>query len=179
MQLDGSKTLENLKTAISGESQARTKYTIYGEIARKEGYQQIGDVFDRTAANEKAHAELWLSLVSEGIPASTKKALENAAGGEHYEWTDMYKSFAETARQEGFQNIAALFDMVASVEKEHEARYRRLMELIDQGKVFTEEGETVWICRNCGYLHHGKSAPMVCPLCKKPQDYFQRECCSR
>lgn len=174
MQLDGSKTLENLKTAIAGESQARTKYTIYGELARKEGYEEIGDIFDRTAANEKAHAELWLSLVSEGIPENTQKALENAAGGEHYEWTDMYAGFAKTAREEGFNHIAALFDMVAAIEREHEARYRCMIERIEQGKVFTEDGEIVWICRNCGHLHHGKSAPQVCPVCKKPQSWFER-----
>ncbi len=174
MQLDGSKTLENLKTAIAGESQARTKYTIYGELARKEGYEEIGDIFDMTAHNEKAHAELWLSIVSEGIPADTKKALENAAGGEHYEWTDMYADFAKTAREEGFDNIAVLFDMVAAVEREHEARYRRFIEELESGKVFTADGECVWICRNCGHIHHGKSAPMVCPLCKKPQAYFKK-----
>ncbi len=178
MQLDGSKTLENLKTAFAGESQARTKYTIYGEIARKEGYEQIGDIFDRTAANEKAHAELWLSIMSEGIPANTQKALENAAGGEHYEWTDMYASFAETARKEGFDNIAVLFDMVGAIERDHEARYRKFIELLSQGKVFTEDGEAVWICRNCGHIHHGKSAPQICPVCKKPQSYFERQCCS-
>ncbi len=175
MQLDGSKTLENLKTAISGESQARTKYNIYGEIARKEGYQQIGDIFDMTAANEKAHAELWLSLVSEGIPASTAKALENAAGGEHYEWSDMYADFAKTARDEGFDNIAKLFDMVANIEQSHEARFRFFLEQLQQGKVFTKDGETVWVCRNCGHVHTGKSAPMVCPVCKKPQDYFEEK----
>ena len=175
MQLDGSKTLENLKTAIAGESQARTKYTIYGEIARREGYEAIGDVFYSTAANEKAHAELWLSLVSEGIPADTKKALENAAGGEHYEWTDMYAGFAKTAREEGFDNIAILFDMVGAIEREHEARYRCLIEQLEQGKVFTADGEEVWYCRNCGHIHHGKSAPQVCPVCKKPQSYFERK----
>lgn len=175
MQLDGSKTLENLKTAIAGESQARTKYTIYGEIARKEGYEAIGDIFDSTAANEKAHAELWLSLISEGIPANTQKALENAAGGEHYEWTDMYAGFAKTAREEGFDNIAVLFDMVGAIEREHEARYRCLIEQLEQGKVFTDDGETVWYCRNCGHIHHGKSAPQVCPVCKKPQSYFDRK----
>ncbi len=180
MQLDGSKTLENLKTAFAGESQARTKYTIYGEIARKEGYEEIGDIFDMTAANEKAHAELWLSIMSEGIPANTQKALENAAGGEHYEWTDMYAQFAKTAREEGFDNIATLFDMVGAIEREHEARYRKLIEFLSQGKVFTEDGEIVWICRNCGHLHHGKSAPQICPVCKKPQSYFERSkgCCS-
>ena len=179
MQLDGSKTLENLKTAFAGESQARTKYTIYGEIARKEGYEEIGDIFDQTAANEKAHAELWLSILSEGIPANTQKALENAAGGEHYEWTDMYAQFARTAREEGFDNIATLFDMVGAIERDHEARYRRFIELLSQGKVFTEDGETVWLCRNCGHIHHGKSAPKICPVCKEPQSYFKRsQCCT-
>ena len=176
MQLDGSKTLENLKTAFAGESQARTKYTIYGEIARKEGYEEIGDIFDQTAANEKAHAELWLSILSEGIPANTQKALENAAGGEHYEWTDMYAQFARTAREEGFDNIATLFDMVGAIERDHEARYRRFIELLSQGKVFTEDGETVWLGRNCGHIHHGKSAPQVCPVCKKSQSYFEKKC---
>lgn len=177
MQLNGSKTLENLKTAVAGESQAYAKYGIYGEIARKEGYEQIGDIFDMTAANERAHAELWLSLICEGIPATTQKALENAAGGEHYEWTDMYADFARTAREEGFENIAALFDMVGGIEKEHEARYRRFIEMLQSGKAFTEDGEAVWLCRSCGYIHHGKSAPMVCPVCKKKQAYFQRCCC--
>lgn len=176
MQLDGSKTLENLKKAVAGESQARTKYNIYGEIARKEGYEKIGDVFDMTASNERAHAELWLSLLSEGIPATTQKALENAAGGERYEWTDMYADFAKTAREEGFDNIAALFDMVGSIEKEHEERFRCLIDELQSGKVFTADGETVWICRNCGHIHHGVSAPLVCPVCKKKQAYFEKRC---
>lgn len=175
MQLDGSKTLENLKTAVAGESQARTKYNIYGEIARKEGNRQIADIFDMTADNERAHAELWLSLISDGIPQNTLKALENAAGGEHYEWTDMYAGFAQTAREEGFDNIAALFDMVGKIEQQHEQRYRTLIDQINSGKVFTEDGEIVWICRNCGHLHHGTEAPQFCPVCKKPQEYFQRQ----
>ncbi len=174
MQLDGSKTLENLKTAVAGEMQARTKYNIYGEIARREGFREIADIFDMTADNERAHAEMWLSQLSGGIPENTDAALENAAGGEHYEWTDMYAGFAQTARDEGFDNIASLFDMVGQIEKEHEARYRGLIDLINSGKVFTEEGETVWICRNCGHLHHGTSAPEYCPVCKKPQEYFER-----
>ena len=173
MQLDGSKTLENLRTAFIGESQARNKYTFYGEIARKEGYQQIGDVFDQTAHNERAHAELWLSLMSEGIPATTQKALENAAGGEHYEWTEMYADFAKTAREEGFDNIANLFDMVAGIEKDHEARYLCFLDQLNSGKVFTADGEVVWVCRNCGYLHTGKEAPQACPVCRKPQAYFE------
>ncbi len=175
MQLDGSKTLENLKTAVAGEAQARTKYNIYGEIARKEGNRQIADIFDMTADNERAHAELWLSLISDGIPVNTLKALENAAGGEHYEWSDMYAGFAQTAREEGFDNIAQLFDMVGQIEQQHEQRYRTLIEQINSGKVFTEDGETVWICRNCGHLHHGKEAPQFCPVCKKPQEYYKRQ----
>lgn len=176
MQLDGSKTLDNLKTAIAGESQARTKYESYGKLARKEGYEQIGDIFDMTAANEQAHAELWLSLVSEGVPKTTQKALENASGGEHYEWTEMYAQFSKTAREEGFDNIANLFDMVASIEKDHEARYLCFLEQLNTGKVFTADGEVVWVCRNCGYLHTGKSAPQQCPVCKKPQSYFEQKC---
>ena len=175
MQLDGSKTLENLKTAVAGESQARTKYNLYGTIARNEGYQEIGDIFDRTADNERAHAEVWLSLISEGVPADTLKALEDAAGGENYEWTQMYAGFAQTAREEGFDNIAALFDMVGQIEQEHEKRYRTLIEQLSSGKVFTEDGETVWICRNCGHIHHGTEPPAVCPVCKKPKDYFERK----
>ncbi len=174
MQLDGSKTLENLKTAVAAEAQARTKYNVYGEIARKQGYRQIADIFDMTADNERAHAEVWLSLLSEGIPADTLSALENAAGGEHHEWTEMYAGFAQTAREEGFDNIAAIFDMVGQIEQAHENRFRSLIDQINSGKVFTEDGETVWICRNCGHVHHGTSAPQVCPVCKKPQDYFQR-----
>ena len=177
MQLDGSKTLENLKTAIAGESQARTKYKSYAKLARKEGYEQIGDIFEMTAANEQAHAELWLSLVSEGEPQSTQKALENASGGEHYEWTEMYAEFSKTAREEGFDNIAALFDMVAAIEKSHEARYLCFLEKLKKGEIFTSEGETVWICRNCGYIHTGKSAPQVCPVCKVKQAYFEQKSC--
>lgn len=178
MELEGSKTFENLKTAFIGESQARNKYNIYGEKARKEGYEEIGAIFDETAHNEKAHAELWLSLISGGIP-TTQKALLDAAGGEHYEWTEMYAGFAKTAREEGFGNIGLLFEMVGQIEKSHEARYRCFEEQISKGKVFTDEGEIVWICRNCGYLHTGKTPPEVCPVCKKPKAFYQREnkCC--
>ena len=175
MQLEGSRTLENLKTAVAGEAQARLKYNMYGDIARKEGYREVGDVFDMTADNERAHAELWLSLISEGVPANTVKALENAAGGEHHEWTEMYADFAQVARDEGFDNIAQLFDMVGQIEQRHEDRYRTLIEQINNGKAFTDDGEIVWICRNCGHLHHGKTAPEFCPVCKKPQEYFARQ----
>ncbi len=173
MQLEGSKTLDNLKTAFIGESQARNKYNIYSEIARKEGYQQIGEIFDLTAHNEFAHAQLWLSLMSEGIPSDTAKALANAAGGEHYEWTEMYADFAKTARSEGFDNIAALFDMVAKIEKDHEARFNCFLEQLNTGKVFTKDGEVVWVCRNCGHIHTGKQPPMVCPVCKKEKAFFE------
>lgn len=173
MQLEGSKTLDNLKTAFAGESQARNKYNIYGEVARKEGYQQIADIFDMTAHNERAHAELWLSLMSEGIPENTANALQNAAGGEHYEWTEMYADFAKTARDEGFDNIATLFDMVAQIEKDHEARFNCFLEQLNTGKVFTKDGEVVWVCRNCGHIHTGKKAPMVCPVCKRQQAFFE------
>ncbi len=175
MTLENSKTLENLKTAFAGESQARTKYNTYAELARREGYEEIGDIFDRTAYNELAHAQLWLSIISEGIPATTQKALENAAGGENYEWTTMYKDFAQTAREEGFDNIAALFDMVGKIEKDHEARYLCFLKQLNEGKAFTDKGETVWICRYCGHIHTGSSAPKVCPVCKKPQAYFERK----
>lgn len=173
MQLEGSKTLDNLKTAFIGESQARNKYNIYAEIARKEGFEQIGEIFDLTAHNEYAHARLWLSMMSDGIPSSTAKALENAAGGENYEWTQMYADFAKTAREEGFDNIADLFDMVAAIEKDHEARYRLFLDRLDKGKVFTKDGEVVWVCRNCGHLHTGKEAPIVCPVCKKQRSFFE------
>ena len=174
MELEGSKTLENLKTAFAGEAQALTKYNAYAEKAKQDGYEEIAAVFYNTANNEKAHAELWLSLIEGGIPA-TDKALQNAAGGENYEWTTMYADYAKTARDEGFNNIAALFEMVGSIEKSHEDRYNCFRGMLTSGKVFTEDGETVWLCRNCGYLHHGKNPPEVCPVCRKPKAYFQRK----
>lgn len=174
MELANSKTLENLKTAFAGESQALTKYNAYAEKAKQEGYEEISEIFRNTADNEKAHAHLWLSLIEGGIP-STDKALQNAAGGENYEWTTMYSDYAKTAREEGFDNIAALFEMVGSVERSHEARYLKFRELLTSGKVFTADGETVWLCRNCGYLHTGKTPPEFCPVCRKPKAYFQRK----
>ncbi len=174
MELQNSKTLENLKTAFIGESQARTKYAIYAEKAKNEGYEEIAEVFTKTAMNEQAHAELWLGLIDNGIP-NTQIALENASNGENYEWTEMYAEFAKIAREEGFGNIALMFEMVGSIEKEHEERYNCFKELLINGKIFTEDGEAVWLCRNCGYIHHGKNPPKVCPVCKKPQAYFQRK----
>ena len=152
MQLAGSQTLQNIKTAFLGESQATIKYYIYGNIAEKDGYQQIKGAFENIAHNEYAHAQTLLSLISEGIPANTAKALENAAGGEHYEWAEAYAGFSKTARDEGFDNIANIFDMIAAIEKDHEARFRFLLEQLNTGKVFSSDGETVWICRNCGHI---------------------------
>lgn len=174
MELKGSNTYENLKTAFAGESQARNKYTIYAEKARQDGYEEIAAIFEETAHNEKAHGELWLSQLEGGIPA-TQKALEDAAGGEHYEWTEMYADFAKTAKEEGFDNIARLFEMVGSIEKDHEARYRCFIEQLSQGKVFTAENEIVWVCTNCGYLHTGKTPPEYCPVCKKEKAFYQRK----
>lgn len=170
--LKGSRTEANLMAAYAGESQARTKYTIYAEKAKKDGYQQIGAIFSETAENERAHAEIWLKLLHNGIP-NTENALKDAAGGEHYEWSDMYPQFAEEARAEGFDHIAVLFDMVAKIEQEHEKRFQKLIGNLAQGLVFSKEGDTVWICRNCGHLVFGKGAPAVCPVCKHEQAYFQ------
>ena len=174
MQLEGSRTLENLRAAFQSEAEAVSKYSVYAEKAQQEGYNEISEVFSNTARNEHAHAQLFLSLVNGGIPA-TEKALENAAGGENYRWSQQYAGFAQTAREEGFDNIAALFDMVAGVEKEHEKRYNMLRERLLSGKMFTEEGECVWLCRNCGYLHVGTEPPKQCPVCRMPQAYFQRK----
>lgn len=175
MELKGSRTEANLMAAFAGESQARNKYTFYAEQARKEGYQQIGDIFDETAHNERAHAELWLHYLREGQKGDTMGNLRDAAGGEHYEWTEMYQEFAETAKQEGFQQIATAMQMVAQVEKRHEERYRKLIDHLEQGSVFRDSnGQTVWICRNCGYLHVAEKAPEACPVCRYPKDYFER-----
>lgn len=172
MELKNSKTLENLKTAVAGESQARVKYLVYAEKAKTEGYEDISDTFKLTSANEQAHAALWLSIIQEGVPENTLKALENAKGGEHYEWTEMYKDFAKTANEEGFDNIANLFNMVASIEKNHEERYEKLYSELSKGITFAKTNETVWICKNCGYIHTEQNAPLACPVCKKPQGYF-------
>ena len=169
--LKGTKTLENLLTAFAGESQARNKYTFYASKAKKEGYVQIAKIFEETAANEKEHAELWFKHAV-GI-GTTEENLIAAAEGENYEWTEMYKEFAEIAQEEGFTEIAATMRMIASVEKEHEERFRKLCVNLKENKVFTKDGEMVWVCRNCGYIHVGKSAPGICPACKHPQAYFE------
>ncbi len=169
--LKGSKTEQNLWTAFAGESQARNKYTYYASRAKKDGYEQIAAIFQETADNEKEHAKIWFKLLHDGMP-DTMTNLKDAAAGENYEWTEMYAEFAKEAKEEGFDKIATLFEMVAKIEKEHEERYRKLLANIEQGIVFAREGETVWQCRNCGHLHVGKGAPSVCPVCDHPQAYF-------
>lgn len=173
MELKGSKTEANLLAAFSGESQARNKYTYYAATARKEGYEQIGDIFDLTAANEKEHAEIWFKYLHDGSLPDTTQSLLDAAEGEHYEWTTMYKEFAEIADQEGFTEIAAIMRLVVNIEKEHEERFKKLSVNLKENKVFTRDGEQVWLCRNCGHIHVGKSAPQVCPVCKHQQSYFE------
>ena len=172
MDLKGTKTEANLKAAFAGESEARNKYTYYASKARKDGYEQIADIFEETARNEKEHAKLWFKLLHGGIP-DTMENLKDAAAGENYEWTDMYKTFAEEARAEGFESIAKLFEGVGEIEKEHEARYRKLLANIEGGLVFSRDGDMIWQCANCGHIVIGKEAPKVCPVCAHPQSFFQ------
>lgn len=175
MELKGSKTEQNLMNAFAGESQARNKYTYYASKAKKDGYVQIANIFQETADNEKEHAKIWFKLLHGGMP-DTMENLKDAAAGENYEWTDMYANMAKEARQEGFDQIAYLFEEVAKIEKEHEERYRKLIDNIEKGKVFARAGETVWICTNCGHIHVGETAPDACPVCDHPQAYFQLRC---
>ena len=170
-ELKGSKTEQNLMTAFSGESQARNKYTYYASKARKEGYVQIANLFEETAANEKEHAKMWFKLFH-GI-GDTAENLLDAAEGENYEWTDMYATFAKEAREEGFEEIARQFEGVAAIEKEHEERYRKLLANVKDGLVFSRDGEMIWQCSNCGHIVVGRKAPQVCPVCAHPQAYFQ------
>lgn len=173
MELAGSKTEQNLRTAFAGEAQAHTKYQYYASQAKKDGYVQIQNIFEETARNEKEHAKLWFkALHGDAIP-DTLANLADAAEGENYEWTDMYAEFAQTAREEGFDNLAVLFDGVGAVEKEHEARYRKLIDRINAGEVFVRDDIVVWKCNNCGHIHIGKKAPMLCPVCKHPQSFFE------
>ena len=174
MELKGSKTEQNLMAAFAGESQARNKYTYYASKAKKEGYEQIAAIFEETAGNEKEHAKMWFKELHNGEVPSTMENLEDAAAGENYEWTDMYAEFAKTAEEEGFARIAFLFNAVAKIEKEHEERYRKLLENVKEGKQFTEEEPTMWVCRNCGHVHYGDKAPEVCPVCAHPKAYFER-----
>ena len=175
MELKGSKTEENLKTAFAGESQARNKYTYFASKAKKEGYEQIAAIFEETSANEKEHAKIWFKLLEGGAVKSTVENLEAAANGENYEWTDMYDGFAKTAKEEGFDHIAFLFESVAAIEKEHEERFKKLLANINDKVVFSSDGDTIWICRNCGHIVVGKEAPEVCPVCAHPQSYFERK----
>ena len=170
--LKGSKTLENLQTALAGESQARNKYNWFASQARKEGLEQIAAIFDETAGNEKEHAKLWFKYLNDGI-GNTSANLADAAAGENYEWSDMYAGFAVTADEEGFKEIAAKFRMVAGIEKTHEERYKKLLDNLENGKVFTKDGQQVWMCRNCGYIYVGEKAPEVCPCCNHPQSFFE------
>jgi rubrerythrin len=169
--LKGSKTEQNLKDAFAGESQARNKYTYFASVAKKEGYEQIAAIFQETADQEKEHAKLHLKLL-EGI-GDTAANLKEAAGGENYEWTSMYPGMAKTARQEGFEEIARLFDGLAKIEKEHEERYKRLLENFRSGRVFAKPQRVKWRCRNCGFVHEGEKALQMCPVCKHPQAYFE------
>jgi len=170
--IKGSKTEANLMAAFAGESMARNKYTYYASKAKKEGYQQIADIFEETANNEKEHAKIWFKLLHGGMP-DTSTNLQDAASGEHYEWTDMYANFAKEAKEEGFNHIAYLFEAVAKIEKDHEERYRKLIGNLENGLVFSRDGDTVWICNNCGYVHVGKKAPELCPVCEHPKAYFE------
>lgn len=171
MKYEGTKTEQNLMAAFAGESQARNKYTYFASVAKKEGYEQIAAIFQKTADNEKEHAKLWFKELN-GI-SDTVNNLKAAADGENYEWTDMYDTFAKEADEEGFTELAARFRAVAMVEKAHEERYRRLIDNVEMKKVFEKAGETMWECRNCGHLVVGKKAPDVCPVCNHPQSYFE------
>lgn len=170
--LKGTKTEKNLMAAFAGESQARNKYTYFASKAKKDGYVQIAAIFEETAANEKEHAKMWYKLLHGGI-GSTAENLKEAAEGENYEWTDMYAAFAKDAREEGFNEIADLFEGVAAIEKEHEERYRKLLANIEGDLVFSKDGDVIWQCANCGHICVGKKAPEVCPVCNHPQSYFQ------
>ncbi len=171
-ELKGTKTEANLMTAFAGESQARNKYTYYASKARKEGYVQIANIFEETANNEKEHAKLWFKHLHNGEVPSTETNLFDAAEGENYEWTDMYAKMAQEAREEGFDQIAAQFELVAKIEKTHEERYRKLLANIKDGLVFSRDGDMIWECGNCGHIVIGKKAPELCPVCKHPKAYF-------
>ena len=172
--LQGTKTEANLQAAFAGESMARNKYTYYASKAKKDGYVQIAAIFEETAANEKEHAKMWYKLLNDGI-GSTVENLKAAADGENYEWTDMYDTFAKEAREEGFEDIAKLFEGVAAIEKEHEERYRKLLANIEGDLVFSKDNDVIWQCANCGHICVGKKAPEICPVCNHPQAYFQQK----
>ena len=171
--LKGTKTEKNLQEAFAGESMARNKYTYFASKARKDGYEQIAAIFEETANNEKEHAKLWFKYLEGGDLKDTKSNLEAAAAGENYEWTDMYDRMAKDADEEGFKEIAAKFRMVGAIEKHHEERYRKLIENLDEGLVFSRDGDRIWKCRNCGHIVIGPKAPKVCPVCNHPQSFFE------
>jgi len=171
--LAGTKTEANLAAAFAGESQARNKYTYFASRAKKDGYEQVAAIFEETAGNEKEHAKLWFKLLCGGAVPSTAENLKAAAAGENGEWTDMYKRMAAEAREEGFADIAYLFDAVGAIEKEHEERYLKLLQNIEDGAVFAKQEKSVWICRNCGHIVDSENAPGLCPVCKHPQAYFE------
>lgn len=173
MDIKGTKTEKNLMDAFTGESGARNKYTFYAGQARKEGYIQIAEIFEETARNEKEHAEVWFKYLHDNQIGPTGENLLDAAGGEHYEWADMYKRFAEDARSEGFSQIAARFELVAAIEKAHEERYLKLLHNLEQGQVFSRPEKQVWLCTQCGHIHEGADAPGICPVCSNPQAYFE------
>jgi len=171
--LKGTKTEKNLQEAFAGESQARNKYTFFASKAKKDGYVQISNIFLETAANEKEHAEIWYKYLNGGKVSDTVTNLEDAAGGENFEWTDMYARMAREAREEGFDEIASKFEMVGAIEKEHEKRYRQLLDNITKERVFSRDGDVIWQCSNCGHIVIGKKAPEECPVCNHAQSYFQ------
>lgn len=175
VDFESSQTKKNLEAAFAGESQATVKYGYYAAKAKKEGYVQIGNIFDETSGNERMHAKLWFKYLHDGDIPGTEDNLKDAAAGEHYEWTDMYKGFAETAKEEGFTEIAAKFSLVGGVEKHHEERYQKLLERVEKGEVFARPGVKVWKCLKCGHLHVGAEAPKVCPVCGHPQSYFEEQ----
>ena len=173
MELKGSRTEKNLQAAFEGESQARNKYTYFASKAKKEGYEQIAALFLETADNEKEHAKIWFKLLHGGEVPTTTENLKAAADGENFEWTDMYDRMAKEAKEEGFDQIAFLFESVGKIEKEHEARYRKLLENIEGDLVFSKDGDCIWKCRNCGHIVVGKKAPEICPVCSHPKAYFE------
>ena len=173
MELKGSKTEKNLLAAFAGESQARNKYTYFASRARKDGFEQIAEIFEETANQEKEHAKMWFKELNGGEIQDTKANLLSAAEGENYEWTDMYEEFAKVADEEGFKVIANKFRMVAKIEKSHEERYRKLLKNINDEVVFSRDGDVIWQCRNCGHIVIGKKAPNICPVCNHPQSFFE------
>ncbi len=173
MELKGSKTEQNLMTAFAGESGARNKYSYYASKAKKDGYEQIAAIFEETANNEKEHAKLWFKALHDGDVPDTLTNLKDAASGEHEEWTNMYKEFAEVAKEEGFKDIARLFESVGEIEKHHEERYLKLVDNIENNLVFEKGEEKIWICRNCGHIYRGKKALKVCPVCNHPESYME------